>query len=56
MTNYDLQTKHELKGWQKKMLRKPSFFNALSKRMQTKINSFIPEKIHQGITLTIKQR
>ena len=37
------------------MLRKPSFFNALSKRMQTKINSYIPEKIHKGITVAIKQ-
>jgi len=55
MTNHDLQTKHELKSWQKKMLRKPSFFNALSKRMQTKINSYIPEKIHKGITVAIKQ-
>lgn len=37
------------------MLHRPSFFNKLSKKMQTKINSYIPEKIHQGITATIKQ-
>lgn len=37
------------------MLRRPSFFNSLSKKMQTKINSYIPEKIHKGITATIKQ-
>ena len=55
MTNYDLQAKNELNSWQKKMLRKPSFFNSLSKKMQTKINSYIPEKIHRGITAAIKQ-
>lgn len=37
------------------MLANPSFFDRLSKRFQNKVNSFIPEKIHQGITVTIKQ-
>jgi len=37
------------------MLKKPSFFNNLSKRVQTKINSWIPEKIHNAITVAIKQ-
>lgn len=37
------------------MLRRPSFLNSLSKRMQTKINTWIPEKIHVAITATIKQ-
>lgn len=55
MNNHELQAKHELKSWQKKMLRRPSLFNKLSKKMQTKINSFIPEKIHRGITTAIKQ-
>ena len=45
----------ELKVWQKKMLRKPSLLNKFSKRIQTKINSWIPEKIHNAITVTIKQ-
>ena len=45
----------ELKKWQKQMLRKPSLFNALSKKAQNKINSFIPEKLHKAITETIKQ-
>jgi len=44
-----------LKAWQKQMLRRPSLFNALSKKMQTKINSWIPEKIHIAITATLKQ-
>ena len=45
----------ELKKWQKQMLAKPSLLNSLSKKMQTKINTWIPEKIHKAITATIKQ-
>lgn len=45
----------ELKVWQRKMLQRPSLFNNLSKKIQTKINSWIPEKVHQVITVTIKQ-
>lgn len=37
------------------MSRPPTFLNKLSKQMQTKINSYIPEKIHKGITVAIKQ-
>jgi hypothetical protein len=45
----------ELKMWQRKMLQRPSLFNNLSKKIQTKINSWIPEKIHKAMTVTIKQ-
>jgi hypothetical protein len=45
----------ELKAWQKKMAAKPGFMNRLSKRLQTKINSYIPEKVHKGITTVIRQ-
>ena len=45
----------ELKTWQKQMLKKPSLLNNLSKKIQTKINTWIPEKVHQAITATIKQ-
>ena len=37
------------------MLRQPSLLNQLSKKVQTKINTWIPEKIHKAITATIKQ-
>lgn len=33
----------------------PSLFNALSKRVQTRINKIIPEKVHAVITTAIKQ-
>jgi hypothetical protein len=44
----------ELQAWQRKMMRKPGIFNRLSKSAQDKINSWIPEKVHQAITATIK--
>lgn len=55
MDDYQKQIRSELAVWQKKMLQRPSFFNRLSKDMQVKINSWIPEKVHQVLTSTIKQ-
>lgn len=55
MDHYLKQVSSELKVWQKQMLRRPSFFNNLSKKIQTKVNSWIPEKIHRAITATLKQ-
>ena len=55
MNAYDESVSTELRAWQKKMLRKPSLFSSLSKRMQSKINSWIPEKVHTAMTATIKQ-
>lgn len=37
------------------MLRRPSFFNKASKRLQTKINYLIPNKAHEVITTLIKK-
>ncbi|MBD0368718.1 MAG: EcsC family protein, partial [Flavisolibacter sp.] len=45
----------ELRAWQQKMIRQPSLLNQLSKKVQTKLNSYIPEKVHRAITVTIKQ-
>lgn len=55
MDNYQKQIRSELAVWQKQMLQQPSFFNRLSKNMQVKINTWIPEKVHQVLTTTIKQ-
>lgn len=53
--SYEEIAEAELKIWQRKMLRRPSLFSKISKRIQTKINSWIPEKAHKAITVTIKQ-
>jgi len=55
MDAYEHQALSTLGKWQKQMLRKPSFLNKLSKRAQDKVNSWIPEKVHQAVTTGIKQ-
>jgi hypothetical protein len=55
MDSYEKIAESELKMWQRKMLRRPSVFSKISKKIQTKINSWIPEKVHKAITVTIKQ-
>lgn len=55
MDQYELTVRKELGIWQKEMIRKPSFFNNLSKKAQAKINGWIPEKVHKAITTAIKQ-
>jgi hypothetical protein len=55
MMIYEQIQMKELQVWQRRMMRKPGLFNRLSKSMQDKINSWIPEKVHQAVTATIKQ-
>jgi len=55
MTEYELKAVKELTIWQRVMVHKPSYFNRLAKKLQVKINSYIPEKVHSAITTTIKQ-
>ncbi|EQB39053.1 MULTISPECIES: EcsC family protein [Virgibacillus] len=54
MVAYEDIVSQELAQWRKKMYAKPSLFNQLSKKAQTKINNWIPEKIHGIITDSIK--
>jgi uncharacterized protein (DUF697 family) len=53
--SYKQHIEAEVTEWKQKMTRKPSLMNKLSKRMQTKVNSYIPEKVHKAITAAIKQ-
>lgn len=55
MDKYEKEIYPELLKWQKEMMSRPSLFNKLSKGLQTKINTWIPEKVHAAITTTIKQ-
>ncbi|MFA6057386.1 MAG: EcsC family protein [Taibaiella sp.] len=45
----------EMRSWQEQMLRRPGFFNKISKKLQTRFNAFIPEKVHSALTTAIKQ-
>ena len=51
---YEQQVAKEVQNWQRKMTSRPSVVNWLSKEMQNKVNRIIPEKVHKGITATIK--
>lgn len=55
LTTYNQLAAYELRMWQKRMKKRPSFFNAMSKSMQVRINKAIPEKVHSAITAAIKQ-
>jgi hypothetical protein len=52
---YEQQVKKELMAWQNKMQANPSLLDKLSKKMQAKMNSYLPDKVHKIITATIKQ-
>lgn len=54
MNQYEREIYSNLKQWQKEMLRNPSLLNRISKKIQTHINDWIPEKIHLAITATLK--
>lgn len=53
--SYTQHIETEVMEWRRRMTRKPSMMNKLSKRVQTKVNSYIPEKVHKAITTAIKQ-
>ncbi|MBK9730722.1 MAG: EcsC family protein [Chitinophagaceae bacterium] len=55
MTVYESAALQELKRWQRVTARGPSPAGRLTKKIQDKMNSFIPEKIHDAITNAIKE-
>ncbi|HEY5587257.1 MAG TPA: EcsC family protein [Ruminiclostridium sp.] len=54
MNSYEQSALQELKIWQREMLKNPSMANQLSKGIQNKVNTLIPEKAHKVVTETIK--
>ncbi len=55
MNVYEQQALKELLRWKKAMNKQPSVVDRFSKKMQVKLNSYIPEKIHAALTTAIKQ-
>jgi hypothetical protein len=45
----------ELDTWRQQMQRKPGITGRLSRSLQARINSYIPEKVHKAITAAFKQ-
>lgn len=47
--------KVELELWQHRMRARPSMFDRVSKSVQSRVNRIIPQKVHDAVTVTIKQ-
>ncbi|WP_153658631.1 EcsC family protein [Chitinophaga sp. SYP-B3965] len=52
---YEQRIKIEMETWQHKMQGRSSLMDRLSKSVQSRINRIIPQKVHDAITVTIKQ-
>ena len=54
MTEYEEKIREELRQWEKKILRKPSLLDRKTSALQQKINTHIPEKVHDVLTAAIR--
>ena len=54
MDLYEQMVLKELVEWQNKVSKKPSIIDKMTKGVQKKTNSLIPEKVHSVVTSTIK--
>jgi hypothetical protein len=55
MSGHEAQARQELLIWQREMLREPGLFNRATRRLQSKVNSYVPERVHETVTTVIKQ-
>ncbi len=53
--SYMLTVEEELFQWRKKLIKKSTILQRVSKKAQTKVNELIPEKAHTVITESIKK-
>ncbi|MGC3981880.1 MAG: EcsC family protein [Steroidobacteraceae bacterium] len=49
------QALSELHAWQKRMEARPGLLSKLTRRMQHKVNTLIPERVHATVTALIRQ-
>jgi uncharacterized protein (DUF697 family) len=54
MNEYELKAYDEILAWKRKLLKPSSVLNRMSKKVQAKINGYIPEKVQTAITAAIK--
>ncbi|MGI6066121.1 MAG: EcsC family protein [Bacillota bacterium] len=54
MLSYEEKAAYELKHWQRKVSRKPSLADRLTKGWQTKVNNIIPDQVHRALTVAIR--
>jgi uncharacterized protein (DUF697 family) len=55
MNRYEEQAYIQLQFWQLKMQKDPSFTDRIAKSVQHKVNGWIPDKVHEIITVTIEK-
>lgn len=55
MSHYENEVRHELSDWQHEMLRAPNLVDRAARRLQAKVNGYIPERVHETVTTVIKQ-
>ncbi len=55
LSYYEVVAMGELRNWQERMQKNPGLLSKLSRGAQQRINRIIPERIHQAITVAIKQ-
>lgn len=55
MSDYERQVLKEVNRWLKQLRKSPTIPASLTKRVQTKMNSYIPQKVHDFIGEAIKQ-
>ncbi|MBX0290161.1 EcsC family protein [Hymenobacter sp. HSC-4F20] len=55
MASLDEEALAELRTWQRRMQQKPSLLGHLTRRIQTRLNALLPEKLHLALTTAIKQ-
>lgn len=53
--SYESEVMEEVVKWKKQLLRRSSFFERTAKKAQTKINGYIPEKVHHIVTESVKK-
>ncbi len=54
MDNYKQKIEIELEFWKRDILKKPSVLSKVTDGIQKKINTYIPDKVHNAITTAIK--
>ena len=55
MHEYEKMALAEVNEWRRKLLKRSTIIQRVSKKAQNKINSYIPDKVHKALTEAIKQ-
>ncbi|GHH98543.1 EcsC family protein [Neobacillus kokaensis] len=54
MNEYELKVYDEVEDWKRKLTRRSGMMKRISKKAQVKMNEYIPDKVHQMMTDSIK--